>query len=221
MQIEANGITLFYEQVGSGPPFLLLHGNSEDHKSLMPLAARLQDRYTVYALDSRGHGRSTQVDTFHYADMAEDVAAFIRALGLEKPVILGASDGGIVGLELAYMQPDLPGALIACGANMRPDGLKRWFLWFVRTANRHMKDPKFDMMLQEPDMSAEELGRIRVPTLVLAGSRDIVPEAHTREMASLIPGAQCEILRGQTHSSYLRHPERVEKAITPFLNNLP
>jgi pimeloyl-ACP methyl ester carboxylesterase len=92
--IELNGITLYYEVSGTGPAILLLHGNGEDHSIFNETAELLRKDYTVYALDSRDHGKSSRVQTLSYEEMAEDVAEFVRMLKLEKP---SAADSATVG----------------------------------------------------------------------------------------------------------------------------
>lgn len=221
MFIEANGIRLFYEQQGSGRPILLVHGNSESHEKMQPLMAMLQGSYAVYAPDSRDHGQSDKVAELHYQDMADDMAALIQTLNLEKPVLIGSSDGGIIGLQLAISHPDLLGGLVSAGANTRPEELRWWFTTFAKLGYRATKDPKLRMMLEEPQLTPEMLGQIRTPTLVLAGERDILAEKYTRALAENIPGSTLHILRGEGHSSYIKHPERMEPVLLPFLASLP
>ncbi len=109
MYAIVNGLKLFYHKEGSGRPVILLHGNGEDH-TIFDVAIRdLARSYTVYALDSRAHGKSDPVPSLTYREMAEDVAAFIRQQGLEKPALVGFSDGGVVALLVALRWPDLPG----------------------------------------------------------------------------------------------------------------
>lgn len=116
MKINVNGINLYYETCGEGKPLVLLHGNTETHKIFNRAIPLLRERFTVYAIDSRGHGESDKVQTYHYDDMKEDVRCFIEKLHLEKPVLCGASDGAIIGLLLASEYPALLSALIVCGA---------------------------------------------------------------------------------------------------------
>lgn len=220
MFISVNGIDLFYKQAGSGAPFILLHGNSENHKKFDGLIDKLAKRYTVYAIDSRGHGQSSKVDKISYKDMMEDVACFIRVLGLKKPILLGSSDGAIIGLLLASENPDILSALISCGANTHPSQLKKWFLLLSKFGYFSTKDPKMKMMYTEPNISKGDLAKIKVPALVIAGSRDILPERYTKVIAESIPNAECMILGRETHSSYIKHSERVYKAIRPFLMEL-
>ena len=97
----------------------LLHGNGEDHTIFDEAVEVLSNRFTCYAIDSRGHGQSDLVDELHYADMASDLLAFLEELDLRDVVLCGYSDGGIVAL-LAAGQTERIGDLIVCGANTHP-----------------------------------------------------------------------------------------------------
>lgn len=220
MLAEVNGISIFYTKTGSGEPFILLHGNGEDHTLFDGLAEKLAAKYTVYALDSRGHGQSGKVENLSYSDMAEDVAAFITELGIEKPILLGFSDGAIIGLMLASKYPDMLSALISCGANTRPEQLVKWTLLIIKLGYFVTRDPKLKMMLTEPDISPDDLSKIEVSTLVIAGSRDIIPERYAREISENINYSQCLILPGENHISYIKDSQRVYNAIAPFLMGL-
>lgn len=220
MVIDVNGVQLFYEKTGQGPPMVLLHGNSEDHTIFANLVQALKEQYTLYAVDSRGHGQSSKVPHIGYHDMAEDIAALVTQLYLKRPVLVGFSDGAIVGLLLAGSHPALLGGLVSCGANINPGQLKKWFRLVAWLGWRFTKDDKLRMMLEEPQITPEDLGRIAVPTLVLAGSRDILPTAQTREIAAAIPNATLQILQGQTHSSYIGNCNVLVQAMRPFLQTL-
>ena len=87
MWITVNGVELYYQKTGQGSPVVLLHGNGESHRIFDVLIRQLATRHTVYAPDSRGQGRSQMGDGISYNQMARDTAAFIRALGLEKPAV--------------------------------------------------------------------------------------------------------------------------------------
>ena len=76
------------------------------------------------------------------------------------------------------------------------------------------------MMYTEPDISKDDLAKIRIPTLVVAGSRDILQERYTKEIANSIPDSECEILRGETHSSYIKNSEKMYKVLIPFLKGI-
>jgi pimeloyl-ACP methyl ester carboxylesterase len=115
--IEANGAALHYEERGHGPPLLLIHGGLSAGSDWDPVVRELVDGFRVITPDSRGHGRSTNPShELSYALIADDIAALIAALGLERPVVGGWSDGGQVALELGARHPTVAGALIVGAA---------------------------------------------------------------------------------------------------------
>ena len=217
MYAIVNGLKLFYHKEGSGRPVILLHGNGEDH-TIFDVAIRdLARSYTVYALDSRAHGKSDPVPSLTYREMAEDVAAFIRQQGLEKPALVGFSDGGVVALLVALRWPDLPGRLVVAGANMTPAGIKQPWRTLMRVQNRISPDPKLELMLTQPHLAGWQLTGITAPTLVLAGEKDLIDETQTRRIARSIPGAKLLILPGETHGSYVVHSDKLYPAMANFL----
>jgi len=216
MTIHVNNIDIYYEKAGQGPPLLLLHGNGESHKIFRGAMKRLSEKFTVYAIDSRGHGKSGRVKELHYADMAEDMARFIAALGLEKPMLYGFSDGGIVGLRMAIKYPGLLSRLAVSGASLNPHSTADGWLRFFRLMYKLTRGAKWKLMLDEPDFTREQLSRIAIPTLVLAGERDMIKEEHTRLIAGAIPGARLRILPGENHMSYVFDGAKLCGEIMPF-----
>lgn len=77
MKANVNGVDLFYKKQGKGPPIILLHGNGEDHNIFSETASLLKNTHTVYAIDSRGHGLSQEIDEFDYNEMAQDIIEFM------------------------------------------------------------------------------------------------------------------------------------------------
>lgn len=213
MKIFVNSVHLFYEKCGEGNPLILLHGNGESHRIFDRAIPILSRCFTVYALDTRGHGESDPVNEFHYSDMAEDVKCFIEVLALQKPILYGFSDGGIVGLMIASKYPELLSQLIVSGANTVPDGVRSGWLRLFRLAYRITRDPKIGLMLTEPDISPEDLSRIEIPSVILAGSRDLIKEEHTRSIAGAIRSSSLCILKGENHMSYVVHSEKIARLI--------
>ena len=215
MDAFVNGIRLFYERTGEGRPLVLLHGNGEDYTIFDEAVEVLSDRFSCYAVDSRGHGQSDMVDEFHYEDMAADLLAFLEDLDLRDVALCGYSDGGIVAL-LAARWTDRIRDLIVCGANTHPKGLKR--AAYMDILRDHQQAPSIytAVMLQEPHITASDLGAIRTHTLVAAGSRDIIREKDTRFIAETIPGAKLLILPGEDHGSYIVHSDRIAQIILDF-----
>lgn len=205
--IQCNGIHIHYEVSGSGPAVLLLHGNSADLHFFDALTEKLRGDYTVYRMDSRCHGQSEKTGDLNYDLMTQDTAAFIKALDIHRPALIGSSDGGITGLLLSIAHPGLLSCHVPCGANATVAGLKRWFYWMFRLGYLKTRSPMFGMVVQQPDITPQQLKSITTPTLVMAGSRDIMTNAHTRYLARAIPGARLCLLPGETHTSYLRKPD--------------
>lgn len=216
MKIAVNGIELFYEVAGNGAPLILVHGNGEDHTIFDKAVELLRHHFTCYLLDSRGHGQSSPVAELNYTDMADDVLALMDALGLEKVNFYGFSDGGIVGLIAASQRPAAFEHLIVSGANLYPRGVKDGIYRVCKLMYAVKKDPKLKLMLEQPDITGEQLRRITAHTLVLAGQRDMIKELHTRAIARCIPGAKLRILPDETHGSYVVHSETVAHIILHF-----
>jgi len=114
--IAANGIHINYAETGAGAPLILLHGGTAELHSFQDHLPAYAQHFRVIALDSRGHGKTDNSGgELSYAMMADDLAAFIRALNLKKPLILGYSDGGQIALDLGMRYPDLAAALVLGG----------------------------------------------------------------------------------------------------------
>ncbi|MBR5422872.1 MAG: alpha/beta hydrolase [Clostridia bacterium] len=213
MYITVNGVRLYYEVTGAGRPLVMAHCNSMDHKIFRRAVKVLEQRFTVYCPDSRDHGRSEKVKTLHYEDMAEDMYRFITALELEKPVFYGFSDGGIIGLLLASDHPDLLSALIVSGASLRPDSTKDLPMRFFKFWSHVDRSDKMQIMMREPDITDEILGRIRVPTFVTAGEKDVIKLSHTEHIANTVPGAQLKIFPKAGHTGYIVNSEKIAEYI--------
>lgn len=213
MMCHVNNMDLYYEVSGTGAPLIMLHGNGETHKIFDKAIPLLAEHFTVYAIDSRGHGQSGAVTEYHYDDFAEDIRCFIDELKLEKPVLYGFSDGGIVGLLLAIKYPQLLSKMIISGTNTTPQGIRTGWLRLFKCINAIVKDPKITMMLTEPNITAEMLQRIVTPTTVLAGSRDMIKRSHTEYIADSIPDSKLFILPGEGHGSYVLHNKKIANLI--------
>jgi pimeloyl-ACP methyl ester carboxylesterase len=115
--LEVNGASLYYEELGDGAPLVLIHGGLSSGAQWQPVVPDLAAGFRVITADSRGHGRSTNpAGELSYARIADDIAALIGALGLERPLVGGWSDGGQVALELGVRHPEAAGALIVGAA---------------------------------------------------------------------------------------------------------
>jgi pimeloyl-ACP methyl ester carboxylesterase len=118
--IEANGLRIYYEVHGEGEPLLLVHGGTATSQAWASHLPAFTEHFQVFTPDSRGHGRTDNpTGVLDYRMMADDVAALIKALGLQRPLVLGYSDGGQIALELGMRYPGLARALVLGGTQFR------------------------------------------------------------------------------------------------------
>jgi pimeloyl-ACP methyl ester carboxylesterase len=120
MYIEANGLEVYYEHSGEGEPLLLVHGGTATSQSWASHLPAFTEHFEVFTPDSRGHGRTDNpTGELGYRMMADDLASLIDALGLQRPLVLGYSDGGQIALELGLRYPGLARALVLGGTQFR------------------------------------------------------------------------------------------------------
>ena len=206
--VQLSEVRMHYVRYGtSGHPVVLIHGNGGNTNSLKSIAQLLANDYVVYCIDERCQGKSSDPGVITYDLMAKDVYEFIQAKGLEKPYIMGHSDGGMVALALASNYPDCAAICVSTGANSHPSKFKFYFTWGVKFNNLRKKDKLNDLMLTLPDFNEEFLSRIKIPTYVIAGENDIMPLSDTVYIKEHIANSEIAIVRGANHSSYISNGE--------------
>lgn len=116
--IETNGIQTYYDDYGDGRPIVVLHGATADHQVWAEQLQPLTDDYRVILYDLRGHGKTggSELDRYTLDTYVDDLAAFIDAIGLSQPVVLGHSLGGMISYRFAAEHPGNLSALITVGA---------------------------------------------------------------------------------------------------------
>lgn len=202
--IELSEMTMHYAVYGDeGYPLILVHGNGGSKNSLKEAAEYLANDYKVYVIESRCHGESSDPGVISYDLMAKDIKEFIEAMGLEKPYLMGHSDGGINALTVAYTYPDLLGGFISCGANTTPKTFKPYFPLGVRIMNLAKPDKLNDMMLTLPQMNEDLLSKITCPAYIVAGEYDIMWLSDSVLIHECIPHSKIAIIKGANHSSYI------------------
>src|SRR6266853_4255672 len=121
---EVNGINLYYEVHGAGRPMILLHGGLGSGEMFGPVLPQLAERHQVVTVDLQGHGRTADIDRpIDVRLMADDIAALIDHLGLDKPDVVGYSLGGGVALQVAVKHPHKVRRLVLVSANVRRDAI--------------------------------------------------------------------------------------------------
>jgi len=250
--LQTHHTTLYYDiheadytsPHASAPTVLLLHGFAGTPES--DFAAQitpLRNHFRVVAPHLRGYGRSSHRDHYSTAYYREDVADMVElldALAIAEVRVLGFSDGGIVGLLLAALQPERVKALAVLGAQPTIDAqnaasIRHWLLerpfspeWQAQLAELH-GDPYWRslprMYVEAQDalvatggilITDEELASIRCPALIMHGVRDkVVPADYARAIASRIPGARL-LLFDAGHAAHLRCEKAYTEAVMEF-----
>ena len=240
---DVNGIKLFYAMIGAGegdaPPVVLLHGGLANSDYWGHQVEALKAHHRVILVDSRGHGRSTRdARPYGYDLMADDVVALLDRLHIARADVVGWSDGGILGLDLAMRHPTRVDKVFAFAANSVTAGVKPdvehdpTFARFIARAGaeyaRLSPTPKeYDAFVKQighmwdsqPNWSDADLRRITAPVVIADGDHDeAIFRAHTEYLAATIPGAGLLILPNASHFAFLQDPALFDAALLDFLD---
>ena len=221
----------FYLEKGTGNALILLHGNGESSDYFKGQIDEFAEQYHVYAIDTRGHGRTPRGEMpFTIRQFADDLLGFMDGHRIAKAHLLGFSDGANIAMVFAMRHPDRVDRLILNGANLNADGVKRStqipieigyriarrFAGKSDSARRNAE--MLGLMVNDPNVSPEELAGIQAKTLVIAGTRDMIRESHTCLIAESIPDARLVFVKGN-HFIANKHPEEFNRAVLDFLQS--
>lgn len=220
---------LYYTEKGFGTPLVLLHGNGENGEYFKNQIDYFAKKYRVIAVDTRGHGKSPRGNKpFRLETFADDLKSFLDENNLKRVNLLGFSDGGNIALIFTLKYPDYVNKLAVNGANLFPSGLKAGFLlpvkllyglfYFPARFNKKVKRrlELLALMAKEPDILPEQLNDIKCPVLVMAGTRDLIKEKHTRLIAGSVPNSRLCFLKGD-HSIAKTNSLEYNKTVEKFL----
>lgn len=225
-------IELYYQEEGSGEPFIFLHGNGENGSYFKNQIDYFQSKYRVIALDTRGHGKSPRGDApFTIEQFSYDLYDFMKAHWISNAVILGFSDGANIAMKFAMKYPDMVKALILNGGNLNARGVKRTTQipieigykiakrFAVKSQDAKKNAEMLGLMVNDPNIETCELSQITSPTLVICGSKDMIKESHTKEIAGSIPNARLTIIEGN-HFIANKCPTEFNQAVDSFLRTV-
>jgi len=213
---DVNGINLYYETYGTGQPMILLHGGLGSGEMFGPILPTLADHHQVIAVDLQGHGRTADIDRpLDVRLMADDIAALIDHLGLDRPDVVGYSLGGGVAMSVAIRHPEKIGRVVSASAHIRRDAIYAEMLaqqgqmssaaaefmretpmyeLYQRVAPRPEDFPRLldkigQSMAEDFDL-ADEIRGLRVPALIVAADADMAPPSHYVEVFGLLDGGR-------------------------------
>ncbi len=236
-----NGIKIWYAAFGRGEPVVLLHGGLANADYWGNQVRALQRSYRVVVMDSRGHGRSTRNEQpYGYDLMAADVIGLMDYLKIPKAVIVGWSDGAIIGLDIAMHHPERVSKLFAFAANSDPSGVadiakSPVFNAFIARAEKEYEKLSptphqyqtflaqiTKMWETQPNWTAADLSRITVPTWIVDADHDeAIKRTNTEFMAASIPNAGLLLQPQVSHFSFLQDPEQFTTDVLHFLQHVP
>ena len=210
-RVRVNGMQMYYEVSGAGEPLVVLHGAYMNIPSMGAIIPQLARTHKVYALELQGHGRTTDIDRpITYQNLADDVAAFMDAVGLPKADVFGYSMGAGAGLQLAIRHPAKVNRLVSASGAYDVRGWQPEFtamipqmtvemmvgMPFVADYKKLAPNPngfpelarKLIQLEKEPMAWEEQVKGIKAPVLVIAGDADVATLEHTVALFRLLGG---------------------------------
>ena len=218
----------FLEQ-GKGETLILLHGNGEESSYFEKQIEDFSRYYRVIAIDTRGHGKTLRGRApFTIRQFAQDLKAFMDQHNIVRANLLGFSDGANIAMIFAMKYPDRIDRLILDGGNLTPDGVRsgtqipieigyRMASFFKKFSPKARTTAELlGLMVNDPNINPEDLTKIQAPTLVLAGTRDVIKASHTKAIAKAIPDSRLVFITGD-HYVAARNPQTFNAAVLHFL----
>jgi pimeloyl-ACP methyl ester carboxylesterase len=210
-RVRVNGMQMYYEVSGAGAPLIVLHGAYMNIPTMGSIIARLAKTHRVYALEFQAHGRTTDIDRpITYQNLADDVAAFMTALGIAKADVFGYSMGAGAGLQLAIRHPEKVDKLVAASVAYDLKGWQPEFtamipqmtvemiaaMPFAKEYPKLAANPngfpelarKLIALEKEPMAWEEDVKKVKTPVLVIAGDADVATLEHTVALFRLLGG---------------------------------
>jgi pimeloyl-ACP methyl ester carboxylesterase len=248
---NVNGLKMYYEIHGTGEPLVLIHGGGSTIETTFgSILPELAENNTVIAVEMQAHGHTADRDKpLSFEQDADDIAALLKELKIQKANILGFSNGGTTTLQFAIRHPEMTNKIIVASSFYKRSGAPDWF-WpmmnnptfegmpqpfkeaFLKinpdpNALRQMYKRDVARMQSFTDITDEQMKSIKAPALIIMGDKDVVTTSHAAEMQNILSGARLAILPGG-HGDYIgeittpqdkKYISATVAMITKFLNN--
>ncbi len=221
-----NGLNMYYEIHGTGTPLVLIHGGGSTlQTSFGRVLHDFAQTHKVIAVEMQAHGHTADIDRpLSFEQDADDIAALLKHLKIDKANIFGFSNGASTTLQFAVRHPEMTHKIVVASTVYKKAGAPAWF-WDM------MAKPSFEGMPQAykdaflqinpdthalyrmyerdvarmqsfPDMTDEQIKSIKVPAFIITGDRDVTTPEHLGEMQRLMAQARIAIIPG-VHGEYM------------------
>ncbi len=223
-------VKLHYNEMGTGEPLILLHGNTEENGIFVHQFEYFSKKYRVIGIDTRGHGKSPRgTKPFTIRQFAEDLHGFMCEHEIKKAHILGFSDGGNIALVFALKYPDMVDRLILNGANLDESGIveeaqKQIREEYAEAVEKAKTDPSavkdmemLGLMVNDPNIDVQELANVKSKTLVLTGKDDLILDEHSELIAKNIPDGRWVSIPGD-HWIANKYSKDFNRVVDAFLS---
>lgn len=227
-----DGTKIVYDEFGDRQhqTLFLLHGNGGSARYFRPQITQYTQYFHVIAIDTRGHGRSSNTQRrITFDDMVADIEAIRQTEEIGTLYILGYSDGANIGIKYATLYPKRVTRLVLNAPNLSKKGVYQVLWWFDRTAQflmrllapiNHYAKRRYKQLhvMSEPlNISRRDLERISAPTLLVIGRFDLVKKRHIERIAAILPHAEVLIIPRGGHFVTYTNPKKFSALVLPFL----
>ena len=251
-KVDRDGVGIYYEVHGEGPPLLLTHGYSSTSAMWHGQVDALAKDHKLVLWDMRGHGQTDYpADQAAYSEehTVADIAALLDQVGAKKAIVGGLSLGGYMSLAFYRKHPERVRSLLIIdtgpgfkkddaregwnqNARNRADTLEKEGLATLKSGSAErayavhrdalgLAKAARGMLTQRNADVIESLPNIKVPSLVVVGSKDTPFIAASDYMAAKIPGAEKVVIQDAGHASNIDQPKAFNEAIVAFMEKLP
>jgi pimeloyl-ACP methyl ester carboxylesterase len=241
--LPVNGIEMYYEVYGAGKPLVLMHGGGSDiHVSFGKGIPALAKNYKVIAFDEQNHGKTRYYSRpFGFENTADDIAAALKQLGVNKAYFLGFSNGATTGMHLSIRHPDLIEKMVLGSGLYQKNGAPQQFWEFMKKGTiehmpqelkdayvntapepknlQKMHDGDAHRMRNFKDIPTREISKIKIPVLIMQNDQDVATVEHAVQTMRLLPKGRLTILAGP-HDNFLSNIGSKKPAMTQASENI-
>lgn len=221
-----NGLNMYYEIHGTGMPLVLVHGGgSTIHTNWGRVLEAFARTHKVIAVEMQAHGRTADIDRpLSFEQDADDIAALLHYLNIDKADIFGFSNGASTTLQCAIRHPQLVNRIVVASTFYNSNGAPSWFWGFINDASfegmpqqlkegflqvnpdtnalYRMYERDITRMQSFRDITAEQMRSIKAPAFIIMGDKDVATPGHAAEMHRLLEGSRLAIIPGG-HGDYI------------------